>query len=38
MFMFKQKQCPENVAFLIQRILELLAPEVCKFIKKQANL
>ena len=38
MFVFKQKQCPENVVFLIQRILELLAPEVCKFIKKQANL
>ena len=38
MFVFKQKQCPENVVFLIQRILELLAPEVCKSIKKQANL
>ena len=34
MFMFIQKQYPENFAFLILRILQLLAPEVCKFLKK----
>ena len=37
MFLFTQKQNPENFAFLILRILELLAREVCKFVKKQAN-
>ena len=34
MFVFIQKQYPENFAFLIQRILELFAREVCKFLKK----
>ena len=34
MFVFLEKQYLENFAFLILRILELLAPEVCKFIKK----
>ena len=34
MFMFIQKQYPENFAFLILRILELFAREVCKFFKK----
>ena len=37
MFVFIQKKCSENFAFLILRILELLAREVCKFLKKQAN-
>ena len=32
------KTIPENSAFLILRILELIAREVCKFPKKQANL
>ena len=31
---FMQKQYPENLAFLILRILELFACEVCKFLKK----
>ena len=35
--MFIQKQYPENFAFLILRILELFAREVCKFLKKWAN-
>ena len=34
MFVFKQKQYPENFAFLIITILELFAREVCKFLKK----
>ena len=36
MFVFIQKQYPENFAFLILRILELFAREVCKFLKKLA--
>ena len=31
MFVFIQKNFPENLAFLILRILELFAREVCKF-------
>ena len=34
MFVFVQKQYPENLAFLILRILELFTCEVCKFLKK----
>ena len=34
MFMFIQKQYPEKFTFLIRKILELLAHEVCKFLKK----
>ena len=34
MFVFIQKQYPENFAFLFLRILELFAREVCKFPKK----
>ena len=34
MFVFLQKQYSENSAFLILRILELFAREVCKFLKK----
>ena len=34
MFVFMLKQNPENFAFLILRILELFAREVCKFPKK----
>ena len=34
MFVFIWKQCPENFAFLILRILELFARKVCKFLKK----
>ena len=37
MFAFKQNQYPENFPFLILRILELFAREVCKFFKKQAS-
>ena len=37
MFVFMQKQYPENFAFLIVRILELFAREVGKFLKKKAN-
>ena len=33
-FVFILKRYPENFAFLIQRILELFAREVCKFLKK----
>ena len=29
-----QNQYPENFAFLILRILELFAREICKFLKK----
>ena len=34
MLVFIQKQYPENFPFLILRILELFAREVCKFLKK----
>ena len=34
MFVFIQKEYPENFSFLILRILKLFAPEVCKFLKK----
>ena len=34
MFVFIQKEYPESFAFLILRILELYASEVCKFLKK----
>ena len=34
MFVFIQKQYPENFTFLILRILELFAREFCKFYKK----
>ena len=34
MFVFVQKQYPENLAFLILRILELFTREICKFLKK----
>ena len=37
MFVFIEKQCPGNFAFLILKILKLFAREVCKFLKKQAN-
>ena len=37
MFVLIEKQYPENSAFLILRILELYAREVCKFLKKWAN-
>ena len=33
MFMFAQKQYPENFAFVILRILELFPHEGCKFLK-----
>ena len=33
MFAFIWKQCPENFAFLIPRIVELFARKVCKFLK-----
>ena len=34
MFVFIQKQHPENLAFLILRILEIFAREICTFLKK----
>ena len=37
MFVSIQKQYLENFAFLILKILELFAREVCKFLKKEAN-
>ena len=37
MFTFIWKQYPENFAFLVLRILELFAREVCKLLKKLAN-
>ena len=37
MFVLIQKQYTENFTFLIQRILELFARDICKFLKKQAN-
>ena len=36
-FVFIWKQYPENLAFLILRILKLFAWEVCEFLKKHAN-
>ena len=33
MFVFTQKQYPENLAFLILRILKLFTREVCKLLK-----
>ena len=33
MFVFIWKQYPENFTFLILRILELFALELCKFLK-----
>ena len=33
MFVFIQKEYPENFAFLILRILELFLREVCEFLK-----
>ena len=35
MFVFMQKQCPENFTFLILRILELFTREVWKFLKSK---
>ena len=37
-FVFIWKQYPENFAFLILKILKLFAREVCKLLKKYANL
>ena len=37
MFFFIQKQYPKTFAFLILRILELFAREVCKFLEKKAD-
>ena len=37
MVVFIRKQYPENLAFVILRIPELFAREVCKFLKKEAN-
>ena len=37
MFVFIQNKYPENFAFLIPTIPELLSCEVCKFLKKWAN-
>ena len=37
MFALIEKQYSENFAFLILRIVELFAREVCKFLKKWAN-
>ena len=34
MFGFIWKQYPENFTFLILKIIELFAREVCKFLKK----
>ena len=34
MFVFIQKEYPENFSFLILRILKLFDREVCKFLKK----
>ena len=34
MFVLIKKEFPENFAFLILRIFELYAREVCKFLKK----
>ena len=37
-FVFIWKQYPENFTFLFLRIVKLFACEVCKFLKKYANL
>ena len=37
MFVLISKQYPENFAFLILRILELFAREVCKFLERLAK-
>ena len=37
MVVFIRKQYPENLAFVILRIPELFAHEVCKFLKKEAS-
>ena len=37
MFVFMEKQYPENFAFLIQRILELFTCMFRKFLKKETN-
>ena len=34
MFVFIQKQYPENFTFLILRILELFTRKACNFLKK----
>ena len=34
MFVLIKKEFPENFAFLILRIFELYAREVCKFLEK----
>ena len=34
MFVFIEKQYPEDFAFLILKILELFTREVCEFLKK----
>ena len=34
MFVFIQKQYPENFSFLILRNIELFTSEVCKFLKE----
>ena len=34
MFVFIKKQYPENFSFLIIKILELFAYELCKFLKQ----
>ena len=36
-YLCSYKQYPENFVFLIIKILELFAREVCKFLKMQAN-
>ena len=35
MFVFISKQYPENFGFLILKIIELLAREVCKLLKRR---
>ena len=37
MFVVILKQYPEKFAFLILKVLELFAREVCKFLKKEDN-
>ena len=34
MFVFVQKQYPENFTFLIQRTLEIFTREICEFPQK----
>ena len=36
-FVFIEKQYPENFAFLILRILELFTGKACEFLKRWAN-